>query len=343
MKIAKASIFFILLVTIVLESACAPAIPDGKIQGDIAQKLTFAGINKVSVIVQNGIATLTGTVPDEVLLNQAEVVAKSVEGVKSVQSTVIVVAPTPEPTPEPESPESTSDETEVPESWEERASAFLNEFMKGRLVNCSDSFYLLKGKTELYQTKKEPFVTIYNGEVFPAQGLSEADKLNGKKPVPETWRGHWGMGIQGPWRVYTNDHWLPWRDDPVNDGAALFYTADGKWISEDPEREHYYQKIGKYKCYGDAIDLESIPGSPIDKNAVSQSNPNDLSETFGKVGNVVYNKKTMTVFIKPAEFFADSGKKSFNGLKFDEQTKLPSGLKFVGGRKLTDDDYRKLK
>ncbi len=252
--------------------ACS-SIPDGKIQGDIAQKLTSAGIDKVSVIVQNGGVTLTGQVPDESLRGQAETLAKSVEGVRSVQSSVIVVFPTPEPTPEIEITENEPEEADPAELWQEKAMEFLIEYMKPRMATCGDSYFVLIGKTGLYQTKVETFVEIFEGKVLPAEELSEADKLNGKVPAPERWLGRWGVRIGSPWRYYYGDRWGQWRDDPPSgDVFNLRYSADGKWEFPPSLTQHgQYEKIGKYKCYDNDIDIESIPGGPGDKPR-SQSN-----------------------------------------------------------------------
>lgn len=56
----------------------------------------------------------------------------------------------------------------------------------------------------------------------------------------------------------------------------------------------------------------------------------DLSGTYGKSANgTIYNTKTNTAFSKPADFFTDSGQKSFDNLKFANYT--PTGKETVYG------------
>lgn len=75
--------------------------------------------------------------------------------------------------------------------------------------------------------------------------------------------------------------------------------------------------------------------------STTPTNPNDLSETYGIYKGTVYNKKTMVVFATRDEFFIDSGKNTFDGLIFDHVPNLPDGLKFVDGRPVKQDDYRR--
>lgn len=74
----------------------------------------------------------------------------------------------------------------------------------------------------------------------------------------------------------------------------------------------------------------------------STTGQTDLSDTYGIVGDTLFNKKTKVVFVTPEEFFADSGKSSFDGLTYDRMSSLPLGLQFVNGRKLTEVDYRRI-
>ena len=73
-----------------------------------------------------------------------------------------------------------------------------------------------------------------------------------------------------------------------------------------------------------------------------KKDPNNLSETYGIVNGTIFNKKTKVVFTSAEEFFADSGKKSFDGLTYDHMTSLPPGLRFADGHSLAEADYRRI-
>lgn len=64
----------------------------------------------------------------------------------------------------------------------------------------------------------------------------------------------------------------------------------------------------------------------------------DMSATYGRVSQTIFNKKTRVVFAKPQEFFYDSGVQSFENLKFDDRPRLPRNLFMVDGRRLTRRD-----
>ena len=87
----------------------------------------------------------------------------------------------------------------------------------------------------------------------------------------------------------------------------------------------------------------SPSSQPNSDRSSSGTRSNDLSDTYAIVGKVIYNKETNVVFTKPQEFFADAGKDSFNGLKYERRSSLPEGLQFVDGRKLTEADYQRLR
>ena len=85
----------------------APTPDDGLLQsavrGNILGDPEFAG-SQVSVVVANGRATLTGTVPSANAKRRAERLAKNTRGIQNVsnQLTVAVAAPTPAPADEDE-------------------------------------------------------------------------------------------------------------------------------------------------------------------------------------------------------------------------------------------------
>lgn len=69
-----------------------------------------------------------------------------------------------------------------------------------------------------------------------------------------------------------------------------------------------------------------------------RANANDLSDTYGYLNTYIFNKKTKVIFTTPEQFFADSGRTSFVGLKYDMVTHLPPSLRFADGRPLTTAD-----
>jgi hypothetical protein len=208
------------------------SIPDGKIQGDIAQKLTAAGIEKVSVIVQNGVVTLTGQVPEESLRNRSEVLAKSIEGVKSVQSSVIVVAPTPDPTPEiAEEPEETD---EPPPSFYDEAFEQATKFVDANTIHCGEVYYL-QSNQDLWACKN-PFEVELDGKEFESKQLSEADKLNGVDPQPVEWRGNFKINMKLcrtlSVAIASTKAWSEWRDTDWHKPKTIT-KAKGKWTIDN--------------------------------------------------------------------------------------------------------------
>jgi hyperosmotically inducible protein len=71
--------------------ACAPK--DEDIQNESAAKIS--AIEGVEVSVLDGVATLSGTVKDDAVKQNAESVVKGVKGVKSVVNNIEIVAPEP--------------------------------------------------------------------------------------------------------------------------------------------------------------------------------------------------------------------------------------------------------
>jgi len=272
MTIGTRKIVLLMTAILAMLSCSTPPNNDGKLQGEIARKLNGdAELTKVFVIVNDGVANLSGEVSGESAKSKAASLAK-IEGVREVRSDIKVLSPTPAPVPVSEATVETENSAQIndppTESWEERAYNFIhNEYLKNRLVQCGDSYFVLRGKTSLYQTKTEIQIEI-SGKVIPADVLSEADKLNNKKPLPERWKGWLRMRVLGPWRSYGGTNWNAWRDDGADPRAATVeYTPDGKWSVYEGYYgdEPIYEKIGEYKCVGNDIDVLSIPDGPVKK------------------------------------------------------------------------------
>jgi osmotically-inducible protein OsmY len=78
---------------------------DDKIENEINARIS-AGNPTVRATVKDGVATLTGTCPDESCRNTAESAAKGIDGVKQVVNEIVVSAP---PAPAPQVTISTDD------------------------------------------------------------------------------------------------------------------------------------------------------------------------------------------------------------------------------------------
>jgi hypothetical protein len=97
-------------------------------------------------------------------------------------------------------------------------------------------------------------------------------------------------------------------------------------------------------CLG--LGLYSIFKSPpqtvvTTESHASSTDSNDLRAVYGIYKGTVFNKRTKVAFVTREEFFAESGKTSFDGLQFDNVPSLPTGLRFVDGRLLTAEDYQR--
>lgn len=150
-------------------------------------------------------------------------------------------------------------------SWEDRAYDFVvNEYMKPRMAECGDSYFVLRGKTALYASKKPIQITV-RGNIIPADELSEADKLNNKIALPERWKGHFSVKVLGPWSKYDNGSWWPWRDHSADTQSAGLEFKPGKgWQVYEGYygNEPIYSILVPYKCVGNDINVASIPGGP---------------------------------------------------------------------------------
>lgn len=321
---------------------------DGQLQNEIVRRFNSdPDLNSVTVVVMDGNVTLSGRVASPEASARAESLSR-ISGVNLVENRISIDAP-----PEPVASDVDEPNVQAEETWQDRGYERIAEYMKTRMVQCGDSYYLLFGKTGLYQTKVAPVPEIWEERTWPAEALSEADRLNNKTPAPETWQGKWRFTINTPWRYFRERNWDPWRNDSVIKYFSFTYNIEGKWVFiEGITNNGTFNEIGEYKCQGDDIDLKSIPGGfhePWNKE-VSTGNPNsqvtdsnDLSQTYAIVGNTIFNRKTTVVFRTAEEFFKDSGKSSFSGLKYDIRKSLPTGLRFVNGQYLTPEDYKRLR
>jgi hypothetical protein len=69
--------------------------------------------------------------------------------------------------------------------------------------------------------------------------------------------------------------------------------------------------------------------------AAPQSRPlHDISGMYGNANGTIFNKKSRVVFATPEEFFRDSGRNSFEGLIFDNVSRLPDDVVMVDGRRV---------
>jgi osmotically-inducible protein OsmY len=94
----KLSVLVVLvLVLSVLAAACGKK--DMDIQKAVQDKLTADGVTGVTATVKDGVATLSGEVKDITVKSKAEASAKTVDGVKSVDSSKLTTAPLPVATP----------------------------------------------------------------------------------------------------------------------------------------------------------------------------------------------------------------------------------------------------
>lgn len=329
-----------LCLAIFFATSCS-SIPDGRIYGDITEKLAASGFNTISVDVKDGVVTLTGQLPTETGRLSVNTIAKDVKGVKSVQNNVIVVAPTPESTPE---PENISDGTPTLDAEAQKIS---EEFWNKILTKCGDTYYFkiqyLPYSEDYIAFQSEPYISV-EGTTHQPKDLTPAEKLNNIDPFPVEWSGEIRLSYsikrsRRSERIYggSDGKWSEWSDQEATQTIELS-KAKGKWQLNNPKVVlNHRTNIAPVKC------SEVDGASPVSTKPTTTRQTNDISDTYAKVGNFIYNKKTMTVFTKPVQFFSDSGIDSFNGLRYDEKSELPSGLKFSDGRRLTEEDYRSLR
>lgn len=270
--------------TVFLFLSCSSPQPvvntDQKLQSDITKILKIhIELEDVRVGVKDGVATLTGFLPFEEHKALAGNLSR-IDGIRDVRNNITIPFPTPLPSDESVLTDDYAPTSDVKNTqdgftgskgdepsadWIERGNTYLIEYMKPRMVNCGDSYFLISDRSGLYQTKKEPFPEVYDSRILPAESLSEADRLNGKKKaLPERFDGRWRVKIESPWRSFGDGRWGFWRNDDITKDQNLDYTSDEKW-EVGPSLDGNFKIIGKYKCYGNDVDIDSIPGSPTDK------------------------------------------------------------------------------
>lgn len=98
----KVKVFTVLTLAFALFMlACGKS--DADLQKAAADKLTADKVTGVTVVVKDGVATLSGEVADAAVKSKAETSVKTVEGIKSVDMAKITLKPL--PTPPPPSPD----------------------------------------------------------------------------------------------------------------------------------------------------------------------------------------------------------------------------------------------
>jgi len=312
----------------------------------------------VTVSVEKGLAKLTGTVSSDRDKSLAESLAK-IDGITGVDNQITVVPPSPEPTIE-------AEVAEEPSSLYEEAQLEAERYWNRFIFHCGDSDFIYshrpadpKAASSYYDKPLDTYYEMRNliistdGDIPTPR--SEVDRLNEQySPTGIEWSGSASVSATAI-RIYlsqdtadgfTSEGWNRWREESKPLFKVGLSKRNGKWSIDEGQGASRFnsENFKKARC-------QEIPGNGTSKptpqiqtpqSQTSQSQTQDLSDTYAKVGNVIYNKKTMTVFTQPSQFFGDSGKTSFNGLRYDVQTQLPLGLKFLDGRKLTDGDYRNL-
>ncbi|MFM9905504.1 MAG: BON domain-containing protein [Pyrinomonadaceae bacterium] len=87
----------LMLAAALVLSACGKS--DADLTKAATDKLAADKVTGVTVAVKDGVATLTGEVADVTVKSKAETSVKSVEGIKSVDTTKITMKPLPTPAP----------------------------------------------------------------------------------------------------------------------------------------------------------------------------------------------------------------------------------------------------
>lgn len=82
---------------LVIFASCKQGPSDKQIEQDLSSKIT-ASSSGVVATVKDGVATLSGTCPDESCKQTSETTAKNTKGVKQVVNNITVSAPQPAPT-----------------------------------------------------------------------------------------------------------------------------------------------------------------------------------------------------------------------------------------------------
>lgn len=251
MRTFQACCCLVLSVFILGPSACSRRIPDSELRTAIILKLSASeSLGSINVSVQDGIVNLSGEVQSEADKAMAISLAR-IDGVKEVKNYLTVVAPTPEP------------ETEIvedePQTWNERARAFLDDYLETRIVQCGDSYFVWVKQDGLYETKTYPEIQIGMERTFPGHELTPAERLNGgKEDTPETWDAQWNVKISGPWRSYSSNRWNAWRDDPVYKGDNIRYDPKGEFVVDKDHGD--FLKLSEPNCSDGDVDIATLMG-----------------------------------------------------------------------------------
>lgn len=237
--------------TLFLLLSCNSTIPDSQLQKIINDRLVSTPrMSSVAVNVQNSVATLTGSVASENDKILAVTLSK-VDGIKSINNTIIVVIPTPEPTPE---IAFESEEISEPSLYDE-ALAEVEKFVTDHTRQCGELFYI-QSNDALYACKR-PFDFELDGKEFFPKELSEAEKLNGVDPLPIEWIGQFDIKMnlcRTSFLASTQvDNWTPWKDSETHKPKTIT-KVKGKWTIEN---QSDYGQGGKFvkipdTCYGNS-------------------------------------------------------------------------------------------
>ena len=196
----------------------------------------------------------------------------------------------------------------------DRARSFFDQ----RFTRCGDSVFT---NVWTYELQAYRVLQFKNGDMSfdSTQRVTNAERLNGIE-----WKGSFGLFATAHRLRNTEGRWEPWED--FDRGLARWYFGVIKTTSGwqvNPDRYSTWNNFSKANC------------SVSSNGEVVVRDPNDLSDTYGYLKPYIFNKKTLIIFTTPEQFFADSGRTSFDGLKCEVVTRLPTGLHFVDGRALT--------
>ena len=279
--------FFTTIIFFLILSSCSTAIPDWKLQDDVASRLNnSSGMRSVAVIVKDGVATLTGTVSNVSDKSVAESLAK-IDGVKEVRNNILIVIPTPEPTPD-SYVGSSETETESP-SYETEALDEARKFSDKVVVQCGNSYYFGSNLRSLYECK-DPVQIEIKGKSLEPLALSQADRLNGVDPYPVEWDGSATFTLKTCRRNLSRNSWTQWYDYGEHFELHL-KKAKGVWKREQPNEKAqapYFMvsvscsDIKKLTTNSGTTNSSSTDSRKTDVNAASSSN---LPANTKKVSN----------------------------------------------------------
>lgn len=124
-----------------------------------------------------------------------------------------------------------------------------------------------------------------------------------------------------------------YQEFEANTSGRLFLVANDKFKNEKgkPHKDCWSDNIGGF----DVIITIANP-------TVDCKNNKDISKVYAVCNGRIFNKITETIFSAPQEFLSDSSCSDFSYLIYDEVTKLPEGLTFINGKKLTKEEKTKI-